>query len=152
MSWNFLGLWFSMALLSTMEHGGSRRHQHTFQVQIQCSRLGCGAGTVEMWVAGWALFHRLMGEGRPLPRTTALMASTALTSTLLRDVPDFKCCEISPSSEDTSVRICLRSRWEAMFHAIKNSSGMRRENCWHVHEGVSLNYLYLCVFWKKIPQ
>lgn len=82
-----------------------------------------------MWVDGRALFHRSPGAEMPISRTRALTAPTALTSALLRDVPDFRRCEISPYSEDTHVRICLRSTWEAMFYAIKTSPERRRAEC-----------------------
>lgn len=82
-----------------------------------------------MWVDGQVLFHRSPGAEMPISRTRALTAPTALTSALLRDIPDFRRCEISPYSEDTHVRICLRSTLEAMFYAIKTFPERRRAEC-----------------------
>lgn len=131
LSCTFLGLTHSMALLGATEYWDSLKHRHTFQVQIQFPQPNYRARTVEMWVDGSALLWRSVGVGTLLPRSTALIASTALTSVLLRDIHDFKHCEISPYSEDTSVRIYLRTTQEAMLYAIKTSSGMRRAKYWH---------------------
>ena len=66
---------------------------------------------------------KVRGDRHAASQNKALTASTALTSALLRDIHDFKHCEISPSSEDTPAQIRLRSTQEVMLYAIKNSSG-----------------------------
>lgn len=133
MSWTFLGLWLAVwpSWVPWNMEIASGISIWTSQVQIQCPQLSLEARTVEMWVDGRALFHRSPGAEMPISRTRALTAPTVLTSTLLRDVPDYGDCEISPCSEDTHVRICLRSTLEAMIYAIKTSSERRRRECWH---------------------
>lgn len=89
----------------------------------------------ELWsrdsgnVSGWlGTAPRARGGGEPIPRTTALTASPALTSALFRDIPDFKRPETSPCPEDTAFRIRLRSTWGGCVTS-QHSSGMRRAKC-----------------------
>lgn len=97
--------------------------------------LGPWDRTKEMWAGGRLSSEGPWRVGMPFPRTE-LMASSTLTSALLRDIRDFRHCEISPCPEDMSVQICLRSTPEAMpLHHYKffwNEKGkMSNLHEWH---------------------
>lgn len=82
----------------------------------------CWAAEARQWICEWLAGHCFEDLGvvsRSLPGTMDLTTPTAFTSVLLRNISDFKHCEISPCSEDTPVRICLRWTQEAMLYALE---------------------------------
>ena len=124
--------------------------QPTFPAPSECPRPNCRRRTVEMWVAGRPLLWRSGGAKRvsgPLPGTTDLTAPSALTSVLLRDIRDFKRCEISPLSEDMPVRICLGWTWEAVPSMWENTLDEEGEMLTLPDTSVGGRWAIICIFW-----